>query len=86
MLNMVGRIGHEHLPVTQVTAQHAHLVSGPKGASEQPIGMHALQPLAIKPIGLGPAGGALGLAGIDQQDLHATSFQKFEEGNPVDAG
>ena len=36
-LDMVGCGGHEHLPVTQVAAQHAHLVSRSQGASEQAI-------------------------------------------------
>ena len=86
MLNMVGGIGEQHLPVTQVAAQHAHVGLGPKGASEQPVGMQALQPLAIEPIGFRSAGDALGLAGIDQEDLHAPGFQEFKEGNPVDPG
>ena len=58
---------------------------GPKGASEQPVGMQALQPLAIESIGFRTAGSALGLTRINQEDLHATGFQEFEEGNPVDA-
>ncbi len=48
--------------------------------------MQALQPLAIESIGFRAAGGALGLAGIDQQDLQAPRLQEFEQGNPVDAG
>ena len=69
MLHMVGGVGQEHRPVAQRAAPHAHLGLGPKGASEQPIGMQALQPLAIEPIGLWSAGGALRLAGIAQEDL-----------------
>jgi hypothetical protein len=45
-----------------------------------------LQPLAIEPIGFGPARSALGLAGIDQEYLHAPSLQELEQGNPVDPG
>ena len=26
------------------------------------------------------------MTGVDQEDLQATGFQEFEEGNPVDAG
>ena len=70
MLNMVGGVGQEHLPMTQITTQHAHVSFGPKGTSEEPVGMQALQPLAIEPIGLWATGDALRLTGVDQQDLH----------------
>src|SRR5205809_820544 len=55
---MVGCRGEQHLAVAQVVAEHAHLGLGPKGASEQPVGMQALQPLAIESIGFRAAGGA----------------------------
>jgi hypothetical protein len=42
MLHMVGGVGHAHLPVTQRAAQHADVGLGPKGASEQAVGMQAL--------------------------------------------
>jgi hypothetical protein len=74
MLHMVGGVGQEHLPMPQIAAQHAHVGLGPKGASEQPIGMQALEPLASEPIGLRSAGGALRLAGIDQKDLQPPSL------------
>jgi len=48
--------------------------------------MHALQPLAIEPIGFRSAGGALRLAGIHQQDLQTTRLQEREQRNPVDTG
>ncbi len=83
---MVGCGGHEHLPMTQRAAQHAYVGVRPKGASEEPIGMQALQPLAIEPIGFWSAGDALGLAGIDQEHLQAPGLSKFKEGNPVDPG
>ena len=39
VLHMVSGIGEKHLAVAQVATQHAHLGLGPKGTSEQPIGM-----------------------------------------------
>jgi hypothetical protein len=48
--------------------------------------VQALEPLAVEPIGLRSTGDALGLAGIDQEHLHAARFQELKEGNPVDAG
>jgi len=57
----------------QITPQHAHVSFGPKGTSEEPVGMQALQPLAIEPIGFRSAGGALRLAGINQQDLQTNA-------------
>jgi len=71
MLHMVGGVGNEHLAVTQIAAQHAHVGLGPQGASEQAVGMHALPPRAIEPIGCRSAGSALRLAEIAQEDLHA---------------
>jgi hypothetical protein len=86
MLHMVGGVGQEHLPMPQITTQHAHVSFGPKGTSEEPVGMQALQPLAIEPIGFRSAGGALRLAGINQQDLQTTRLQELEQRNPVDTG
>ena len=72
--------------MTQRAAQHASGGVRPKGASEEPIGRQALQPLAIEPIGFWSAGDARGLAGIDQEHLHAPGLSKFTEGNPGDPG
>ena len=72
--------------MTQGAAQHAHVGLGPKGASEKPVGMQALQPLAIEPIGFRSAGDTLGLAGIDQEHLQAPGFSQCKQGNPVDTG
>ncbi len=44
------------------------------------------QPLAIEPIRFGPAGGALGLAGVAQEPLQAPGLQEIKQGNPVDPG
>src|SRR6266568_3232255 len=70
VLNMVGGRGEEHLAVAQVAAQHAHLILGTESPGEQPIGVQALQPLAVEPIGFRATGGTLGLPGIDEEDLH----------------
>jgi hypothetical protein len=86
VLNMLGGRGEQHLAVTQVATQHAHLGVWTEGPGEQPVGVQALQPLAIEPISLGPSRSALGLTRIDQEDLHPTGFQEFKEGNPVNAG
>ena len=82
-LEMVGGGGKEPLPVTQGAAQHAHLVSGSNGASEPPLAVQALSPLAIQPIGCGPAGGARGLAGIKQEHLPAPGLHKRKQRHPV---
>ena len=83
VLHMLGRRGDEHVAVAQGAAEDADLVLGPKGASEEPVGMQALQPLALQGSSCGPSRGALRLAGIDQQDLHAPRLQEFEQGDPV---
>src|SRR6266516_4140168 len=84
MLNMVRAVGEEHLAVAEIAAQHADLVVGAEGRSEQPIGVQALQPLAVEPIGFRSSGGALGLTRVDQEDLQAARLQEFKHGNPVD--
>ena len=83
---MVRGRGEQHLAMAQRAAQHAHLVGGTEGPGEQPLGVQALQPLAIEPIGFRPARDMRGLAGIAQEHLHATRFEELKEGNPVDAG
>jgi hypothetical protein len=86
MLNMVRGIDEQHLAVAQIAAQHAYLVSGTESPSEQPIGVEALEPLAVEPIGFRAPRDTLGLAGIDEEDLQAAGRQQFEPGNPVDTG
>ena len=83
---MVGGVGEQHLAVAQVAAEHAHLIVRAEGPGEQPVGVQALEPLAIEPIGFRSTGGALGLAGIDEEDLHAPGLQQLKQGNPVDPG
>jgi hypothetical protein len=83
---MVGGVGHAHLPVAQRAAQHAPVGLGSQGASEQPVGMQALQPLTSEPSSLWSAGGTLRLAGIDQEDLQAPGLSKCKQGHPVDTG
>jgi hypothetical protein len=63
--------------MAQGAAQHAHVGVRPKGASEKPGGMQALQPLAIEPIRCRSAGDALGLAGVDRGPPQAVFRQKF---------
>ena len=70
----------------QRAAQHAHVGLGPKGPSEEPVGMQTLQPRAIEAIGFRAAGDAFGLAGIDQEHLQAPGFSQCKQGNPVDPG
>jgi len=86
MLYVVRAIGEEHLAVAQIAAEHADLVGGAKGGGEEPVGMQALQPLAIETIGFRSAGDTLGLAWIDQEHLHAPGLSQFKQGNPVDPG
>src|SRR5258706_6026 len=76
---MVGSRGEQHLAVAQGVAEHAHLGLGPKGASEQPVGMQALQPLPIESIGFGAAGGALGWAGVGQYALAAAGEEALRD-------
>ncbi|MBM3226800.1 MAG: hypothetical protein FJZ47_23800 [Candidatus Tectomicrobia bacterium] len=86
MLNMVGGVGAQHLAVAQVPAEHAHLIVRTEGPGEQPVSVQALEPFTVEPIGLRSTGGALGLAGIDEEHLHAPGLSQFKQGNPVDPG
>jgi len=82
----MGSIGEQHLAVAQVAAQHAPLVVWPEGPGAQPVGVQPLQPLTSEPSGCRAAGGALGVAGIDEEHLHAPGLSKFKHGHPVDPG
>ena len=86
MLNMVRSVGEEHLAVTQIAAEHTDLISGAESCREQTIGVEALEPLAVEPIGFRAPRSALGLPGVDQEDLETACLQELEQGNPVDAG
>ena len=83
---MVGGGGKPPLPMTPITPPHTHVSCGPKGPSEQPVGRQALQPRASEPIGLRSTGAALGLAGIDQEHLHAPGLSQCKQGYPVNTG
>ena len=74
MLQMVRAVGEEPLAVASIAAQHADLLGGAEGRGEQAVGVQALQPLAVEPIGCGSSGGAFGLTGIDQEDLRLTGL------------
>src|SRR5207302_4281222 len=86
MLNMVRAIGEKPLAVTEIAAEHTDLLSGAESRRKETVGVEALEPLAVEPIGFGPTGGALGLAGIDQEYLQAPGLQELKQGNPVDPG
>ena len=86
LLQRVGGGGEQHLAVAQGPAEHAPLVVRAEGPGEQPVSVQALEPLTVEPSGLRATGGALGLTGVDQQDLQASRFQELKEGHPVDAG
>jgi hypothetical protein len=84
-LHMLAGVGEEPLALSQVGAQHTHLIVWTQGACQQAIGMEPLEPLAVAGIPCGPAGGPLCLAGIDQERLEPTGLQHCNEGNPIDA-
>jgi len=71
MRNMVGGVGEQQLAVAQVPAAHAPLIGRAEGPGEQPVSVQALEPLTVEPSGLRSTGGARGLAGIDEEPLHA---------------
>jgi len=70
-LHRVGGRGEQPLAVAQRGAQPAPLVVWPEGPGAQPVGVQPLQPLTSEPSGCRAAGGALGVAGIDEEHLHA---------------
>jgi hypothetical protein len=83
MLTMVRGGGEEPLAVAERAAEHTDLISGTESRCEQAVGVEALPPLAVEAISFRAAGGALGLARVDQHDLEAPSLQELEEGHPV---
>jgi len=84
VLQRVGGRGEEPVAVTQGAAPHAPLVRRPQGASAQPRGRQAMQPLAVEPIGVRATGGPLGVPGLDAEDRHAAGRQQREPGHPGD--
>ena len=85
MLDMLGRVFHQHGPLPQVAAQASDLPLGPEGAGEQAVGVQLLQPLAIQHVGLA-AGHVLDAPGIHQHHLKASFLQHTEQRYPVHAG
>jgi hypothetical protein len=82
---MLARIGQEHGPLPQRTAQDTNLVSRPKRPGEEAKGVEALEPLAIVHVTLGSAPDLLDLLRIDEKHLEATGLQQLKEGDPIDA-
>jgi hypothetical protein len=74
MLNRVRAIGEEQLAVAERAAEPTDLLSGAESRRKEAVGVEALEPLAGEPIGCGPTGGALGLAGLNQEDLQASGL------------
>jgi uncharacterized protein (UPF0303 family) len=66
-------------------AQHADLVTGPEGATQQPIAHELLQPLAVEHVALAPAD-VLDVPSIDPQYVEAAAVEPFEQRDPVHAG
>ena len=85
MLNVHRRGLHQHLFLTQVTAQNADFFGRTKSLSQQTIGVQFLHPLAVQDITLA-TGDILDPPGIDQINLEAPLFENFIERDPIDAG
>ena len=61
------------------------MFGGPKAGAQQTDGVQILKPLAVTDVGFS-TGEIFAVAGIDQTDFQAGSFEDLEEGNPIDAG
>ena len=85
MLDMMGRVLHQHGPLSQVAAQTPDLRVGPKGSRQQSIGVQLLQPLAVQHVGLA-AGHVLDAPRVYQHHLEPTLFEHPEQRYPVHAG
>jgi hypothetical protein len=79
---MVRAIGEEHLAMAERAAEPTDLRSGAESRRKEAVGVAALAPRAVEPIGFGPTGGARGLAGSDQEDLQAPGLPELKQGNP----
>ena len=75
MLDMLPRIGQEHGPLLQITAQHADLVGRPKRTGQEAERVEALYPLAIVDVTLRPAPDLLDLLRIHEEHLEAARLQ-----------
>jgi hypothetical protein len=85
MLHGAGLGAQECMALARKGAQGHHAVARPEGASQEPVAVQLLQPLAIEHIALA-AGDVLHVAGIDQEHLEAARAEQLEEGDPVHAG
>jgi hypothetical protein len=75
MLEVLPGRGDQHGALAQVAAQHADLLRGPKGGRQQPVGVQALQPLAVLHVTLGPTRRALHFPCIDEHHPKAPRFK-----------
>ena len=82
MLDMVGRVFHQHRSLAQVATQASDLPVGPEGARQQSVGVQLLQPLAVQHVGLAP-GHVLDAPGVHQHHRKAPFFQHAEQRYPV---
>ena len=76
---------NESLSVAEVATQGGDGCFGSKASAEQPHAVQLPEPFAIADIALAPRD-VFDVARVDQEDLEATGFEDFIQGDPVDAG
>src|SRR5262249_51867532 len=86
VLDRLGRVADEHLPLPQIAAQHTHFVGRPKRWRQQAVTVQPLDPLTIAYVRLGTARYLTRLPGIDQEYFEAAPLQQLEQGHPIDSG
>ena len=85
VLDMVGRVLHQHGALAQVAPQPSYLRPGPEGSRQQSVGVQLLQPLAVQHVSL-PTGHVLDAPRVHQHHLKSPLFQHPEQRYPVHPG
>jgi hypothetical protein len=85
VLDLLAGVADEVGAVAQECAHGTDVFGGPEAGAEQADGVEILNPLAVADVGLA-AREIFALAGVDEADFEAGSFEDLEERDPIDAG
>ena len=85
VLDVAAGVTEEIGAMAQEGAKGANLFGRPEAGAQEADGVEVLDPLAVADVGFA-AGEVLAMAGVDQTDFQAGSFEDLKARNPIDAG
>ena len=85
MLDGAAGASDEVVAVAGEVAEGADFLGRAEGGLEEAVGVELLDPLAVEDISFA-AGDVFDMASVDEEELEASGFEDFVDGDPIDAG